>query len=346
MTPNLILPEGYRALLDLRETEKAIKLIKDFFEANLSAELRLSRVTAPLFVLKGTGVNDDLNGIEKPAGFPAPALGGAEVEVVQSLAKWKRMALADYGFKPGYGLYTDMNAIRPSEDLDNLHSLYVDQWDWELVMGEGQRKAAFLKDIVSRIYSALKRTEFLVYDHYPEIPPALPESITFLHSAELQARWPDKSPREREDAAAKEYGAIFVIGIGGPLADGKIHDGRAPDYDDWSTAAEDGKAGLNGDIVVWNELLGRSFELSSMGIRVDPAALKRQLAVRGLEQRSSLYWHKRLLSGEFPQTVGGGVGQSRLCMFLLRKAHIGEIQASLWPADQAEACAKAGIKLL
>ncbi len=346
MTPTLILPSGYRPILDLRETEKAIKLIKDFFEANLSAELRLSRVTAPLFVLKGTGVNDDLNGIEKPVGFPVPALGGDDVEVVQSLAKWKRMALADYGFKPGYGLYTDMNAIRPSEDLDNLHSLYVDQWDWELVIGEGQRAASFLRQIVARIYAAMKRTEFLVYDHYPEIKPVLPESIAFLHSADLQARWPGMTPREREDAAAKEHGAIFVQGIGGVLPDGKIHDGRAPDYDDWSTKDEDGKIGLNGDIVVWNETLGRSFELSSMGIRVDPAALERQLAIRGMEARAGLYWHKRLLAGEFPQTIGGGIGQSRLCMFMLRKAHIGEIQASLWPADQAEACRKAGIALL
>jgi aspartate--ammonia ligase len=273
-------------------------------------------------------------------------LGGAEVEVVQSLAKWKRMALADYGFKAGTGLYTDMNAIRPSEDLDNLHSLYVDQWDWELVMSDGQRNLEFLKAIVRRIYAAMKQAEFLVSENYPALKAILPEEIAFVHTEELLAKYPTLSPREREDAAAKEHGAIFVIGIGGALADGKIHDGRAPDYDDWSTPTQGGKKGLNGDIVVWNPLLGRSFELSSMGIRVDRDALPRQLAIRGLEKRAELYWHKRLLSGEFPQTIGGGIGQSRLCMLFLKKAHIGEIQASLWPADQAETCRKAGIALL
>jgi aspartate--ammonia ligase len=341
-----ILPKGYKAALDLKQTEKAIKLLKDFFESNLSAELRLSRVTAPLFVKRGTGINDDLNGVEKAVSFNVPDLGGAEVEIVHSLAKWKRMALADYGFKPGYGIYTDMNAVRACEDLDNLHSIYVDQWDWERVITESERNLDFLKSVVRRIYAAMKSTEFLIWDHYPAIVPVLPEEITFIHSEDLLARYPKLSPREREDAAAKEYGAVFLIGIGGPLADGKIHDGRAPDYDDWSSPSVEGKKGLNGDIILWNEVLGRSFEVSSMGIRVDREALLRQLAIRGLEERKGLYWHKRLIGGELPLSIGGGIGQSRLCMFFLRKAHIGEIQASLWPDDQVAACKQAGITLL
>ncbi len=346
MSAKPILPAAYKSPLDLKQTEKAIKLLKNFFEANLAAELRVSRVTAPLFVMRGTGVNDDLNGVEKAVSFPVPDLGGAEVEVVHSLAKWKRMALADYGFKPGYGIYTDMNAIRSCEELDNLHSLYVDQWDWERVITESERNLDFLKSIVRRIYAAMKSTEFLIWDHYPAISPVMPEEITFIHSEDLQARYPGLTALERENAAAKEYKAIFLIGIGGPLADGKIHDGRAPDYDDWSSPTTEGKKGLNGDIIVWNDVLGRSFELSSMGIRVDREALMRQLAFRGLESRKDLYWHKRLLNGELPLSIGGGIGQSRLCMFFLRKAHIGEIQASLWPADQIKACKEAGINLL
>lgn len=346
MSANIILPKGYKPLLDLKQTEKAIKLLKDFFESNLSAELALSRVTAPLFVQKGMGINDDLNGIEKPVSFNVPGMGGAEVEVVQSLAKWKRMALADYGFKPGYGVYTDMNAIRPFEDLDNLHSLYVDQWDWERVVTREERGLDFLKSIVRRIYGAMKRTEFLICDTYPQIKPTLPSEITFIHAEDLLAAYPGLPAREREDAAAREHGAVFLIGIGGALADGKIHDGRAPDYDDWSTPTVSGKKGLNGDIIVWNEVLGRSFELSSMGIRVDAEALLRQLEIRDLSARKDLYWHKRLLSGELPLSIGGGIGQSRLCMFFLRKAHIGEIQASLWPAEQIKACKEAGIALL
>jgi aspartate--ammonia ligase len=346
MPANVILPENYKALLDIKQTEKAIKLLKDFFEANLSAELALSRVTAPLFVRKGTGVNDDLNGIEKPVSFTVPDMGDAEVEVVQSLAKWKRMALADYGFKPGYGLYTDMNAIRPFEELDNLHSLYVDQWDWERVISREERSLDFLKSVVRRIYGAMKRTEFLISDTFPQIKPSLPQDIAFIHSEDLLAAYPGLSPREREDAAARERGAFFLIGIGGALADGKIHDGRAPDYDDWSAESCPGKKGLNGDIIVWNEVLGRSFELSSMGIRVDAESLLRQLDIRKLSARKELYWHKRLLSGELPLSIGGGVGQSRLCMFFLRKAHIGEIQASLWPTEQVKICKAAGITLL
>lgn len=346
MASNVILPAGYRSPLDVKQTEKAIKLLKDFFQATLAAELRLSRVTAPIFVLRGTGVNDDLNGVEKPASFDAPALGGATVEVVHSLAKWKRMALADYGFTTGYGIYTDMNAIRPCEDLDNLHSLYVDQWDWERVIEAADRNLDFLKAIVRRIYAAIKSAEFLLWDHYPALAPRLPEDIFFVHAEELEERWPDKSPLERENAISKEKGAVFVIGIGGALKNGKPHDGRAPDYDDWSTPTTSGRQGLNGDILVWNEVLGRTFELSSMGIRVDREALLRQLEIRTCEERKELYWHKRLLGGELPLSIGGGIGQSRLCMFLLQKAHIGEIQASLWPADQIEACKKAGIHLL
>jgi aspartate--ammonia ligase len=346
MPATIILPKNYKALLDLKQTEKAIKLLKDFFEANLAAELALSRVTAPLFVLKGMGINDDLNGIEKPVSFSVPDMGNAEVEVVQSLAKWKRMALADYGFKPGYGIYTDMNAIRPFEELDNLHSLYVDQWDWERTITREERNLDFLKAVVRRIYGALKRTEFLITDTYPQIRPSLPQEITFIHAEDLLAAHPGLSMREREDTAAREHGAIFLIGIGGALADGKIHDGRAPDYDDWSSDCGPGKKGLNGDIIVWNDVLGRSFELSSMGIRVDAEALLRQLEIRKLSARKELYWHKRLLSGELPLSIGGGVGQSRLCMFFLRKAHIGEIQASLWPQDQIKICKDAGITLL
>ncbi len=346
MSATVILPKNYQALLDIKQTEKAIKLLKDFFEANLSAELALTRVTAPLFVLKGTGINDDLNGIEKPVSFNVPDMEGAEVEVVHSLAKWKRMALADYGFKQGYGVLTDMNAIRPSEGLDNLHSLYVDQWDWERVISPVERNLDFLKSVVRRIYAAMKRTEFLITDHYPQIQPVLPENITFIHSEDLLAAYPGLSPREREDAAAREHGAVFIIGIGGVLADGAIHDGRAPDYDDWSTESAPGKRGLNGDIVVWNEVLDRSFELSSMGIRVDADSLVRQLEIRNLTSRKELYWHRRLLSGELPLSIGGGIGQSRLCMYFLRKAHIGEIQASLWPQEQVKACRNAGIPLL
>lgn len=346
MPTEFFIPEGYRPLLDLKQTEKAIKLLKDFFEANFSAELALSRVTAPLLVRRGTGINDDLNGIETPVSFAVPDLDGAEVEVVHSLAKWKRMALADYGFPPGRGIYTDMNAIRPCEGLDNLHSLYVDQWDWERVITPEERNLALLQSMVRRIYAAMKRTEFLLTDHYPELEPVLPEDITFVHSEDLLAAYPALPPRAREDAVTREHGAVFLVGIGGALADGKIHDGRAPDYDDWSTETSPGRRGLNGDILVWNPVLGRSFELSSMGIRVDPETLRRQLELRDLSARAELYWHRRLLSGELPLSIGGGIGQSRLCMVLLRKAHIGEIQASLWPEAQLLACREAGIRLL
>lgn len=343
---NLIKPEGYKPLLDMHQTEQGIKLIKEFFQQNLSTELRLRRVTAPLFVLKGLGINDDLNGVERPVTFPIKDLGDAKAEVVHSLAKWKRLTLAEYQIEPGYGIYTDMNAIRADEELDNLHSLYVDQWDWEAVITREQRTLHFLQDIVRRIYAAIRRTEYLTCETYPQIKPFLPEDIHFVHSEELLQMYPDKTPKEREDAICEKYGAVFVMGIGGKLADGKKHDGRAPDYDDWSTVAENGLKGLNGDILIWYPTLQRSFELSSMGIRVDKESLLAQLAIEGKEERTSLYFHRQLLDGKLPLSIGGGIGQSRLCMVLLHKAHIGEIQASIWPEDMIAECAAAGMPLI
>lgn len=342
----LFKPAGYKALLDLPQTELGIHKIKEFFQQNLSAELKLRRVTAPLFVLKGMGINDDLNGIERPVAFPIKDLGEATAEVVHSLAKWKRLTLADYKIESGYGIYTDMNAIRPDEELGNLHSLYVDQWDWERVMSAEQRNPTFLKDIVSRIYAAIRRTEYLVYEMFPAIKPQLPKEIFFIHAEELRQKYPDMTPKERETAICKEHGAVFVMGIGGPLGDGEKHDGRAPDYDDYTTAGENGLPGLNGDILLWNPVLEQSFEISSMGIRVDKAALEAQLKSSGEEARAELYFHKRLLEGTLPLSIGGGIGQSRLCMFLLRKAHIGEIQASIWPEDMRKECAEYGMPLI
>jgi aspartate--ammonia ligase len=346
MSQNLFIPKQYKPLLNLNRTEKAIKLTKDFFERQLSAELRLRRVTAPLFVLKGTGINDDLNGIERPVSFPIKYMQETHAEIVHSLAKWKRLMLAKLHIKPGYGLYTDMNAIRPDEDLDNIHSLYVDQWDWERVMHPDERNLEFLKQVVERLYGVMKRTEYLLWEEYPELEPQLPETITFIHTEDLLSQYPDLSPKEREDRAAKEFGAIFIIGIGGVLPNGQKHDGRAPDYDDWTTESENGYKGLNGDIVVWNPVLERSFEISSMGIRVNQEALLRQLALAGCEERANLQWHQMLLNGQLPQTIGGGIGQSRLCMFFLRKAHIGEVQSSLWPDDLVEKCQENNIIFL
>ena len=342
----IIRPQNYKAALDLRQTEQGIKLIKEFFQQNLSTELRLRRVTAPLFVLQGLGINDDLNGVERPVTFPIKDLGDARAEVVHSLAKWKRLTLAEYGIEPGYGVYTDMNAIRADEELDNLHSLYVDQWDWEAVMHPQQRNLAFLKDVVRRIYSAILRTEYLACETYTQLRPFLPPEIHFIHSEELLAKYPGLTAKEREDAVCREYGAVFVIGIGGRLSNGEKHDGRAPDYDDWSTTAENGLAGLNGDILIWYPVLERSFELSSMGIRVDREALLRQLETEGKQDRSSLYFHSQLLGGKLPQSIGGGIGQSRLCMVMLQKAHIGEIQASIWPEEMRSECAALGMHLI
>ncbi len=342
----IIKPKGYKAALDLRQTEQGIKLIKDFFQQNLATELRLRRVTAPLFVLKGLGINDDLNGVERAVTFPIKDLGDREAEVVHSLAKWKRLTLAEYQVEPGYGIYTDMNAIRADEELDNLHSLYVDQWDWEAVMKDGERNIDFLKSVVKRIYSAILRTEFLACETYPQLKPFLPQDIHFVHSEELIQMYPDMSAKEREDAICKKYGAVFIMGIGGKLSDGKKHDGRAPDYDDWTTPNSDGFFGLNGDILIWYPILDRSVELSSMGIRVDKEALLRQLALEGKEDRKELYFHKRLLEGTLPQSIGGGIGQSRLCMVMLHKAHVGEIQASIWPEEQRKECKEAGMNLI
>ena len=342
----LIKPTGYKALLDTKQTEQAIKQIKDFFQENLSTELRLSRVTAPLFVLQGLGINDDLNGVERPVTFPIKDLGDAKAEVVHSLAKWKRLTLAEYHIEPGYGIYTDMNAIRADEELDNLHSLYVDQWDWEAVITQEERTLSYLKNVVERIYAAILRTEYLTCETYKEIKPFLPRKIHFIHSEELLQMYPNLSPKEREDAICKNYGAVFIIGIGGKLSDGKKHDGRAPDYDDWSTVAEDGRAGLNGDILIWYPVLERSFELSSMGIRVDQEALLRQLKLEGKEDRKQLFFHRQLLDGRLPLSIGGGIGQSRLCMVMLHKAHIGEIQASIWPDDMRAECAQLGMPLI
>lgn len=342
----LIKPTGYKALLDTKQTEQAIKQIKDFFQENLSTELRLSRVTAPLFVLQGLGINDDLNGVERPVTFPIKDLGDAKAEVVHSLAKWKRLTLAEYHIEPGYGIYTDMNAIRADEELDNLHSLYVDQWDWEAVITQEERTLSYLKNVVERIYAAILRTEYLTCETYKEIKPFLPRKIHFIHSEELLQMYPNLSPKEREDAICKKYGAVFIIGIGGKLSDGKKHDGRAPDYDDWSTVVEDGRAGLNGDILIWYPVLERSFELSSMGIRVDQEALLRQLKLEGKEDRKQLFFHRQLLDGRLPLSIGGGIGQSRLCMVMLHKAHIGEIQASIWPDDMRAECAQLGMPLI
>lgn len=344
--PYLIKPSSYKPLLDLKQTELAIKQVKDFFQLNLSAELRLRRVTAPLFVLKGTGINDDLNGTERPVSFPIKDMQEQQAEVVHSLAKWKRLMLADLNIEHGFGIYTDMNAIRPDEEMGNIHSLYVDQWDWERVMSKEERNIDFLKNIVSRIYGAILRTEYLVCEMYPEIKPYLPQEITFIHTEELLQLYPNLSPKERENKIVEKHKAVFIVGVGGLLANGEKHDGRAPDYDDWSTKTENGFAGLNGDIMVWNPVLNQALELSSMGIRVDKEALLRQLKMTNQEARLDLYFHKRLVEDTLPLSIGGGIGQSRLCMFLLRKAHVGEIQASLWPDQHRKDCAFSGITLI
>jgi len=342
----LVIPPNYKSYLNLKESEKAIKMIKDFFEMNLAAELKLRRVTAPLFVQRGTGINDDLNGTERPVSFPVKDMEGTTAEIVHSLAKWKRMMLADYEIADGYGLYTDMNALRPDEELDNLHSIYVDQWDWEKILTPEERNLNYLKKIVRSIYSVMKRTEFVVYENHPQIIPILPEEIHFIHAEELLERYPKLDPKAREHEIVREYGAVFIIGIGGELKDGKPHDGRAPDYDDWSTLNANGFSGLNGDIMVWNPVLEIAFELSSMGIRVDKSALLKQLDISGKTDRKNLLFHKRLLNDEYPEAVGGGIGQSRLCMYFLRKAHIGEVQASLWPGQMHDHCKKSGIVLM
>lgn len=339
-------PKNYKPILSKAQTEHAIIMIKDFFQLSLSTELNLTRVTAPLFVKSGTGLNDDLNGIERPVSFPVKDMNDQKMEIVQSLAKWKRLKVTQMGFQSGFGIYTDMNAIRPDEDLDAIHSLYVDQWDWCMAMDVKNRTVFYLHSIVNKIYRCLKQTEFYIYDRYPEIKPVLPEEIKILYADDLQKEYPSLTPKQREYEAAKKYGAIFITGIGGKLPDGTIHDGRAPDYDDWITECGDGHTGLNGDIIVWNPVLKTPFELSSMGIRVSPESLKLQLQERGCPERAKLDFHKKLLAGELVQTIGGGIGQSRLCMYFLRKAHIGETQVSIWPDSIHKECAEAGIELL
>ena len=333
---NLIIPKHYNPVLDLRDTEIAIKLVKDFFETELARALNLTRVSAPIMVTPQSGLNDNLNGVERPVSFDILET-GETAEIVHSLAKWKRQALKTYGFRPGEGLYTDMNAIRRDEVTDNIHSIFVDQWDWERIITPEERNEATLRDIVKRIYLTLRKTEGFVCAHYPHIRPELPENIAFVSTQELEDRYPDLTPKQREYEAAREHGAVFLMGVGGALRSGKIHDGRAPDYDDWS---------LNGDILLYDPLLDISLEVSSMGIRVDPEALRRQLAIRGCEERAELPFQKALLNGELPLTIGGGIGQSRMCVYLLRKAHVGEVQASLWPEDVVEACRAANIQLL
>lgn len=340
-------PDGSKPLLSAKETEVAIKSIKDFFELNLATELNLSRVTAPLFVPANTGINDDLSGIEQPVSFHSKALNGTKLEIVQSLAKWKRMMLGKLGVKPGYGLYTDMNAIRPDEEcLDNTHSLYVDQWDWERVITIENMSREYLEYMVQKIYSILKRTEYYVCERFSGINPELPENITFIHTEELLKLYPTLNPKERENTFVKENKAVFIIGIGGELSDGTIHDLRAPDYDNWCHENGKGEKGLNGDIFVWNNVLGKALELSSMGIRVDKNALIKQLSIKGCLERKELMWHQMLLNDEMPLSIGGGIGQSRLCMYFLRKVHIGEVQASVWPVEIIDECEKNNIALL
>ncbi|MDD2955590.1 MAG: aspartate--ammonia ligase [Oscillospiraceae bacterium] len=332
----LMLPKVYLSKLDILETEAAIKLAKDTFERELAAALDLQRVSAPLFVRPESGLNDDLNGVERPVQFDILEL-HSDVQIVHSLAKWKRMALKRYGFKPETGLYTDMNAIRRDEDLDNLHSVYVDQWDWEKVILPEDRCLAFLENTVRLIMGALCATQKALCRQFPALDAFLPDSIHFVTAQELEDRWPELSPKEREDAAAKKYGAVFIEQIGGPLKSGKPHDGRAPDYDDWQ---------LNGDILLWYPVLGHAVEVSSMGIRVSPESLDRQLAAAGCDNRRSLPFHKMLLEGRLPLTIGGGIGQSRICMLLLQKAHIGEVQAAVWSDEMLQACEANGIHLL
>ena len=342
-----IVPEGYRPAMDIHQTELAIKFVKDHFERALARWLNLCRVTAPLFVRADSGVQDNLNGVQRPISFRVKGAGEAECEIVHSLAKWKRLALAKYDFGLGEGMYTDMNAIRPDEEeLDNLHSIYVDQWDWERVIAPEDRNLDYLKAIVRDIYAAMKESEAAVAEEFPALKPFLPDEIAFVHTEDLARQYPDASSWERETAACKEHPAVFLVGIGGELPDGTIHDGRAPDYDDWTTPTGPHTSGLNGDIFVWNPLLEVPFELSSMGIRVDADTMLKQLEIRGCMDRTDLPWHKMLLSGELPQSAGGGIGQSRLCMLLLQKAHVGEVQVGLWPQDVIDTCREGGIPLL
>ena len=334
----IIIPQGYKSALNLHDTQVAIKTVKDYFQHELTHRLHLLRVTAPLFVQPETGLNDNLNGVEHPVSFELKDQGTKKTaEIVQSLAKWKRYALHKYGFSEGEGIYTDMNAIRQDEVTDNIHSVYVDQWDWEKIMSPEERNLDFLKSTVKDIYEALKNTEKHMADQYDYIETILPDEIFFITSQELEDRYPDLTPKEREYKIVKEKGAVFLMQVGKTLSNGERHDGRAPDYDDWE---------LNGDILVYYPVLDIALELSSMGIRVDKAAMLKQLELAGKEERTKLYFHQRLLNDTLPLTIGGGIGQSRLCMLYLKKAHIGEIQASIWPEDMREECARLGMQLI
>ena len=337
MMGQLIIPKGYAPQIDYMESQRAIKKIKDFFQQELAYGLKLRRVSAPLFVAPETGLNDNLNGVERTVSFTVKDMDEKKVEIVQSLAKWKRMALGRYGFKPGTGLYTDMNAIRRDEELDNLHSIYVDQWDWEKVIQPEDRTSEYLHETVVTLYNALKNLNDFVNRSYNELKTDMPNEIFFITSQELEDRYPDLDPKEREDAIAKEERAVFIEKIGGILNSGEKHDGRAPDYDDWE---------LNGDIILWNDTLERAFEISSMGIRVDAKAMDRQLKAAGADERRQMDFHSMILNDELPCSIGGGIGQSRLCMYFLRKAHIGEVQASIWPEDMIKACEENDIFLL
>ncbi len=331
------IPTGYHSELDVRETERAIKEIKDYFQDALAHKLNLQRVSAPLFVDRATGLNDNLNGIERPVSFDIGEEKGHTYEIVQSLAKWKRLALKRYGFEQGEGLYTDMNAIRRDEETDNLHSIYVDQWDWEKVISPEERTLDVLMHTAKRIYSVMKSTEHHVLMKYGFEDLLLNPVLSYVTTQELEDTYPDLTPSQREDAYVREHGSAFIMKIGGKLNSGEIHDGRAPDYDDWE---------LNGDLVVYNPILDIAFEISSMGIRVDADSMRNQLKIRGCEDRAALPFHKMVLNNELPLTMGGGIGQSRLCMFFLRKAHIGEVQASVWTDETRDVCSAAGVELL
>lgn len=333
----IFIPEGYKADLDIKNTEKAIKRVKDFFERELATQLNLKRVSAPLFVFPESGLNDNLNGVERPVKFGILEQQDREVEIVHSLAKWKRMALKKYNFDEGEGLYTDMNAIRRDEETDNIHSIFVDQWDWEKIISKENRTVETLKDTVKSVYEALRVTEKHMANSYDYVDCFLPEEITFITSQELEDLYPDCTPKERETKIAKNKGAVFIMQIGDLLASGKRHDGRAPDYDDWK---------LNGDIIVYYPVLDMALELSSMGIRVDEKSLREQLKKAGCEERAAMPFQKALLNGELPYTIGGGIGQSRICMFFLRKAHLGEVQASVWPEDVLAFAKEKGVSIL
>lgn len=342
----ITIPATYHADLNLHDTQIAIKTVKDFFQQTLSQKLNLLRVSAPTFVAPESGLNDNLNGVERPVSFDIKAIEGSNAEIVHSLAKWKRYALKKYGFSHGEGLYTDMVAIRRDEDLDNIHSVYVDQWDWEKIISKEERSIETLKETVRTIYSVLRKTEKYMAVQYDYIEEILPKDIFFITTQELLDMYPDCTPKEREYRITREKGAVFLMKVGKTLTNGERHDGRAPDYDDYTTEGLNGLPGLNGDLLLWDNVLQRSIELSSMGIRVDKEALQRQLKQEGEEKRLELYFHKRLMNDTLPLSIGGGIGQSRLCMFYLRKAHIGEIQASIWPEDMREECKEHNIYLI